>query len=200
MPSIALLTGRQMTAADLGLDGTDRRADSPAVSFAATTTVRDEPWGSVLADELVAELGDDLTVRYGASEEASVEIDQEMAVVRPDEVRGPRGAFLVAWLSVDGGDEVAAGCGAIRPSPFDDAAEVKRMYVRPEARGRGVARLLLAALEERAEQLGYRRVVLETGVEQPEAMALYESAGYTPVEPFGAYRASPLSRCYERRL
>lgn len=159
--------------------------------------MRPEPWGSPVADELVAELAQDLTDRYGVPKSA---VDEGMAEVRAEDVSEPKGAFLVAWLQVDGGDEQAVACGAVRPSPFEGAAEVKRMYVRHEARGRGIARLVLAALEEQAAALGYRRTVLETGVEQPEAMALYESEGYTPIEGFGAYRASPLSRCYERVL
>jgi GNAT superfamily N-acetyltransferase len=160
--------------------------------------IRPEPWASALADELVAELGVDLTERYGAAN--ADEIDHEMVDIDPADVAEPLGAFLVAWLQVDGGDEQAVGCGAIRPSPFPDAAEIKRMYVRPEARGRGISRSLLVALEDRARALGYERLVLETGTQQPEAMALYESEGYRSVAPFGAYRASPLSRCYERSL
>jgi len=65
--------------------------------------------------------------------------------------------------------------------------ELKRMYVRESARGRGVARLLLAHLERTAAESGIRRLVLETGVAQPEAIALYRSSGYTDVEPFGHY-------------
>lgn len=172
--------------------------EAPDCSAVANVVVLPEPWGSTLAQELVIELGADLSERYG---EASVdEIDHEMVDVEPADVAAPRGAFLVAWLQVDGGDEQSVGCGAIRPSPFKGAAEIKRMYVRPEARGRGISRTMLGALEDAARGLGYARIVLESGVAQPEAMALYESEGYTPVEAFGAYRASPLSRCYERHL
>ena len=59
---------------------------------------------------------------------------------------------------------------------------------------------MLAALETRARNLGYHRLILETGLRQPEAMALYESAGYTELEPYGFYRTSPLSRCFEKLL
>lgn len=173
-----------------------------------------EPWGSPVAEELVAELSADLTERYGVGPageghetddadpgvEAQTEVDLEMAEVRAADVQPPRGTFVVAWLEVDGGDRTPVGCGAIRPSPFADAAEIKRMYVRPEARGQGAARAVLDALGEHAEALGYRRLVLETGDAQPEAIALYESEGFTPIERFGAFRASPLSRCYERPL
>jgi GNAT superfamily N-acetyltransferase len=74
------------------------------------------------------------------------------------------------------------------------------MYVDPRFRGRGVARQVLGRLEARAERLGYGRLVLETGVRQPEAMALYASAGYEPIEPYGFYRTSPLSRCFAKTL
>jgi ribosomal protein S18 acetylase RimI-like enzyme len=59
---------------------------------------------------------------------------------------------------------------------------------------------VLTELEDRARALGYRRLVLETGVHQPEAMRLYETSGYTPMEPYGFYRNSPLSRCYAKAL
>jgi putative acetyltransferase len=101
--------------------------------------------------------------------------------------------FLMARLS-DGG---AVGCGGLR-SLDETTVEVKRMFVRPGARGRGIARLILKALEREAAQHGARRVVLETGRYQPEAIRLYERSGYTPIECFGAYKGEPLSLCYER--
>jgi GNAT superfamily N-acetyltransferase len=79
-------------------------------------------------------------------------------------------------------------------------AEVKRMYVVPHARGRGLARLMLAHLEETARRAGAGGMVLETGIEQPEAIALYLSSGYTRIPGFGFYRESPLSRCFGRPL
>jgi GNAT superfamily N-acetyltransferase len=74
------------------------------------------------------------------------------------------------------------------------------MYVAPAARGRGISRRLLAALEDAAARLGYRAIVLETGIRQQEAMALYESSGYTAIPNYGAYRESSLSRCYTKPL
>lgn len=79
-------------------------------------------------------------------------------------------------------------------------AEIKRMYVRPRARGRKVGRRLLAELEERAAALGVRRLVLETGVRQREALRLYHRAGFVEVERFGEYVDSPLSVCLAKRL
>jgi GNAT superfamily N-acetyltransferase len=74
------------------------------------------------------------------------------------------------------------------------------MYVVPEARGRGVGRLLLEALESRARELGFRRLVLETGTEQPEALALYLRSGFSATPCWGAYAHSSTSRCFGRPL
>ena len=93
----------------------------------------------------------------------------------------------------------AVGCGALRELG-DGAAEIKRMYVRPHARGAGVSRRLLAALEDEARRRGLGTIRLETGTGQPEAMALYAGAGYTEIEGFGDYAGHPASRCFERRL
>jgi GNAT superfamily N-acetyltransferase len=80
------------------------------------------------------------------------------------------------------------------------AAEVKRMFVRPAARGRGISRLILTALEDEARTLGASRMVLETGDRQLPAIGLYEGAGYVRCERFGEYVDSPLSVCMEKRL
>ncbi len=80
------------------------------------------------------------------------------------------------------------------------AAEIKRMFVAPQARRTGLARLVLRALEDSAREAGHDTLVLETGERQPEAIELYESSGYVSVAPFGHYAWSPLVRCYGRRL
>ncbi|MGW5864733.1 GNAT family N-acetyltransferase [Streptomyces sp. NPDC055239] len=83
----------------------------------------------------------------------------------------------------------------------DGDAEIKRMYVTPEARGLGLARRILAALEDDARSAGRTRMVLETGTKQPEAIALYTSTGYTPAPAkFGHYRFEDLSRCFAKQL
>jgi len=109
----------------------------------------------------------------------------------------PTGRFLL--LEVDG---VAVGCAGVRPSADgpDGAAELKRMYIAPEHRGRGLSRRLLAAAEDAARALGHRELRLETGTRQPEAMALYTSAGYHLIPNYGPWADSPLSRCYARAL
>ena len=86
---------------------------------------------------------------------------------------------------------VAAGCGAIVMKP--EYGEVKRMYVRPQARGRGLARRLIEALEAKAVEQGCRTFMLETGPTQPEARILYERLGYQYRGPFGNYSDDPLS-------
>ena len=80
----------------------------------------------------------------------------------------------------------ALGCGALRHLG-DEVAEVKRMYVVPQARGLGVSKAILAELEAAARARGWTRLRLETGPRQPEAVGLYERAGYRPIEAFGAY-------------
>jgi GNAT superfamily N-acetyltransferase len=82
----------------------------------------------------------------------------------------------------------------------DDVAEIKRMYVVEDHRGVGYARRLLAELESRAAAVGYRRIVLETGLRQPEAVALYESSGYQPIPGFGFYAKHRLSRSFAKDL
>jgi putative acetyltransferase len=88
-------------------------------------------------------------------------------------------------------DGAAVGCGAMVVTP--EFAEVKRMYVRPEARGQGLARRVLSMLEREAAQRGSTLYTLETGPSQPEAIALYERLGYERCGPYGDYRDDPLS-------
>ena len=84
----------------------------------------------------------------------------------------------------------ALGCGALRVLG-NGVAEVKRMYVAPAERGRGVAKAVLAGLEEAARERGWTTLRLETGPRQPEAIGLYSQAGYRPIEAFGAYVDAP---------
>lgn len=106
-----------------------------------------------------------------------------------EEVSGERGAFFLARL-----DGRPVGCGAIRVLA-EDRAEVKRMYVRPDARGRGVGRAILERLQREARDRGAVELVLEMGDDQPDARALYESFGFVPVPCFGEYLATPTSQC-----
>ena len=95
--------------------------------------------------------------------------------------------FLVARL-----DGYAVGCGALVAAP-DGVGELKAMWVEPERRGRGIARAVLARLEQEARARGMTRLVLETGVLQPEAISLYRRHGFVETGPFGDYGPDPLS-------
>ena len=103
----------------------------------------------------------------------------------PADVSGRRGAFLVLYE-----DGNSVGCGAVRLLD-SETGELKRMYVDPTVRGRGLGRRLLAALEFEARGLGVRRLVLETGIRQCAALALYRAAGFQPVPLYGEYVRSP---------
>jgi GNAT superfamily N-acetyltransferase len=96
----------------------------------------------------------------------------------PEEMGPPGGAFLVIY---DGDDAIA--CGGVKQLE-PGVGEIKRMYVAPRARRRGHARRLLAALEDAARRRGHARVRLDTGSLQPEARALYESAGYRSIDDY----------------
>jgi GNAT superfamily N-acetyltransferase len=98
----------------------------------------------------------------------------------------PSAADISVVLVARSDDGEALGCGALRVLAAG-AAEVKRMYVAPAARGRGVATALLAELEDAARQRGWTTLRLETGPRQPEAIGLYSRAGYRPIAAFGAY-------------
>jgi GNAT superfamily N-acetyltransferase len=111
-----------------------------------------------------------------------------------DEVSGNRGVFLVAYL----GEEPIA-CGAIRRLSEEDA-EIKRMYVVPATRGSGVGRRMLDELVSHGREFGAKRIVLETGKRQIEALALYKRAGFAPIPRFGEYEHSPLSLCLAKDL
>jgi GNAT superfamily N-acetyltransferase len=91
----------------------------------------------------------------------------------------------VVLVARDAGGE-AVGCGALRPLG-DGVAEIKRTYAVPAARGRGLSKPVLAGLEAAARDRGWTTLRLETGPRQPEAIALYEGAGYRPIAVFGPY-------------
>lgn len=133
------------------------------------------------AQRLISATLADLAERYGGA--------GDRTPVDPAEFDPPQGVFLLAWL-----DGAAVGCGGWRTEGED--AEIKRMYTAPEARGRGVARTVLTALEELARAAGRRRMILVTGYRQPEAIALYESRGYRRIPKFGYYKDEPGALAY----
>ncbi|MBV7699881.1 GNAT family N-acetyltransferase [Streptomyces sp. TRM70350] len=150
----------------------------------------DHPDAVKLNDEVQAEYHE----RYGDGGDATA--------LDPSDFRPPNGVYLIAydetdrpvatggWRSQDKNDE----------GNEDGDAELKRMYVIKELRGRGLARRMLAALEDDARAAGRIRMVLETGTQQPEAIALYTSSGYEPCAKFGYYRFHESSRCYAKAL
>jgi len=102
-----------------------------------------------------------------------------------EEVADGRGTFLVVYR-----EGTPVGCGALRLLDAE-TAELKRMYVSPTVRGRGLGRRLVAALEAEARALGIRRLVLETGIWQAAALALYRATGFHPIPLYGEYCLSP---------
>lgn len=92
-----------------------------------------------------------------------------------------------------------AACGAIKPYS-ETSAEVKRMYTLPELRGKGLAAGVLQVLEQWAAQLGFEKCILETGIRQPEAIALYKKCGYTLIPNYGQYAGVENSVCFEKSV
>lgn len=148
----------------------------------------DHPDGLALIERVQAEY----VTRYGGPDESPID---------PEHFEDPEGAFFVCY---QGEAPVAMGGWRQHAVPADVEAarvvEIKRMYVIPEARGRGYARAVLAHLEHTAAAAGSDAIILETGLRQPEAMALYESCGYVAIAGFGFYAEAPLSRCYAKTL
>lgn len=150
--------------------------------------IRVENFDSEVARHLVTAALADLAGRYGGSGD-----DTPLEATQFDP---PAGAFLVGYL----GDE-PVGCGGWRShGDTGETAELKRMYTTPAARGRGIARRMLAAVEESARAHGRRLLVLECGDKQPEAIALYSSAGYERIPNFGYYRDAEGCISFSRTL
>jgi GNAT superfamily N-acetyltransferase len=149
--------------------------------------IRDEPYDSPNALALMAALQAEYVQRYGGGDSTPVDAA---------EFTPPAGRFVIGYL-----DDEPVAMGGLRWRPgAQGEVELKRMYVTPPARGRGLSRLVLAALEDRARDLGATRVVLETGQRQPEAIGLYTSSGYERIDGFGHYRDAPLSLSFAKQL
>ena len=101
---------------------------------------------------------------------------------------------VVAYLN-----EIAVGCGAIKPYS-DQTAEVKRMFVKLQNRGKGVAGKILAELETWAKELNFVECILETGFKQPEAIALYKKSGYEIIPNYGQYVGVENSVCMRKLI
>jgi GNAT superfamily N-acetyltransferase len=143
------------------------------------------PWDDPVARALRDAQQVELSARYGDDG-------------TPEPPAGSVVATLVVAL-----DGVPAACGSLRDVSDEHGAgtgEVKRVYVDPAARGRGLARVLMRDLEARALARGWTRLVLEAGLQQPEAIGLYLSLGYEPVERYGEWADVPDSRCFAKAL
>lgn len=150
------------------------------------------PIGHPDAHRLIEEVQAEYASLYGTGDDTPLD---------PTMFDAPLGAFFVGYL-----DDVACATGAWRRRNdvlalgSENSAELKRMYVAARARRTGLGRAMLVHLERTAAEAGATVVVLETGIMQPGAIALYESSGYAPIDGFGHYRDSPLSRCFAHTL
>ena len=148
-------------------------------------TIERADFASEQSQSLLAELWREIDELYGN------ETPSNSTLAGMDEERV---AFVITRLNHE-----PVGCGAIRPLD-DNVAEVKRVFVRPDYRGRGIARAIMHELEQLARDRGFSEIWLETGLRQPAAVRLYESLGYTRIADFGDYKDDPLSVCYGKRL
>lgn len=144
------------------------------------------PWAHPEAAELRVEQQAGLAALYDGTEDIEPELP-------PDEM-------VHTVLVRVGGEPVATGSLRVGDHLPPGTGELKRMYVRPPWRGRGLSRLALTALEDAAVARGLRRLILETGLRQTAAVGLYRSAGYRRIPNFGIYADEPTSVCYGRWL
>jgi putative acetyltransferase len=161
-----------------------RSSDAPS---SLSVEIRREELSSPSAQQLILALNAELEDRYPEEGANFFRLD-------PEEVVYGRGAFLIAYM---GGQPV--GCGAVRRVE-PTVAEIKRMYVDPSARNRRVGRRIVDALEGEARRLGATRLLLETGPRQPEAIALYQHAGFSEIPLYGEYIGSQFSVCMAKDL
>lgn len=156
--------------------GASATSGDPAVSLTEV------PWTDPAARDLRAAQQVELSARYGDGTPEPHTDDVAVTVL----------------LAVDG---VPVGCGSLRDVSAEHGsgiAEVKRVYVAPGWRGRGLSRLLMRDLESRATARGMTRLVLEAGLQQPEAIGLYLSIGYLPVPNYGEWAGVADSRCFAK--
>lgn len=143
------------------------------------------PYTDADVQRLVEAVQAEYVVRYGGPDAAKVD---------PSDFAPPNGSFLVGFVN---GAAVAMGGWRFTG---DGEAELKRMFVVQSARRRGLSRLMLAELERSAAAAGVRHLMLNTGLEQPEAIALYETSGYAPIAGFGHYACAPGAVFYGKLL
>jgi putative acetyltransferase len=134
--------------------------------------------------ELVALLDKDLQIRDGDEHSFYAQFN------KIDKIRH----VVVAYMGVE-----AVGCGAIKEYE-EGVAEIKRMFVRPERRGQGIAKSILSELETWANELNFSDCILETGLKQPEAIGLYQKSGYRPIPNYGQYKGVENSVCMKKTI
>jgi putative acetyltransferase len=134
--------------------------------------------------KLVTELDEDLAIRDGPDHAFYAQFNKIAAIKQ----------IIVAYSN-----DLPVGCGAIREySP--GTMEVKRMYAPPAFRGKGIASRILQHLEDWCAELNYTKCILETGKNQPEAIALYKKNGYSIIPNYGQYKNIGNSVCFEKEL
>lgn len=163
----------------------ERRGNGAVTVTGVTFTLQTVRYDSPEAQSLIEELQGEYVIRYGGPDATPVD---------PDDFAAPRGTFLLAYREGE-----LVGCAGMRRRSETDV-EVKRMFIRRPFRGRGYSRELLSLIEDEARALRFTRVLMESGLAQPEAMALYESSGYARIPGFGHYRNEPQNRCYAKDL
>ena len=153
-----------------------------------TITIASADLTAEVSRALIRSLNDELSGVYSEPGATHFRLD-------PEDVAGGRGTFLILYR-----EGTPIGCGALRLLDAE-TAELKRMYVIPTARGTGLGRRLVTALEKEARALGVRRLVLETGVRQKAALTLYRATGFHPIPLYGEYCLSPeTSVCLGKEL
>lgn len=138
-----------------------------------------EPSDGPVAVSLLREYAAGIVSRFYGREATPAEIELPLAESTPADFEAPRGAFFVAYL-----DDGPVGCVGVRHLD-EDTSELKRLYVRPSARGLGLGAALTGEVERAARASGRRRVCLDTRSDLVEARALYERLGYVETEPYG---------------
>ena len=159
--------------AGVGARGARRHSDAmtdAAFRIGPVATAADLAAVAALFDAYAASLGVDLAYQDFATELATL----------PGKYAPPEGALLVAR----GLGGASLGCVALRPMPFAGCCEMKRLYVSPEGRGLGLGRALVGAILGEAARIGYREMRLDTLPFMTEAIALYRTLGFAPIDPY----------------
>jgi GNAT superfamily N-acetyltransferase len=152
--------------------------------------IKEVPWDQHEGQTLRQQQRDELDIRYGNTTH--------------EPGTPPSGDDMTVFLVARGTDGTPVACGGLRnvvdSTLGPKVMEIKRMYAVPEVRGRGASTAILVALRDTARELGAKRLVLETGTGQPDAVRFYEKHGFTRIPLFGEYRESTLSYCYTQNL